>query len=253
MDQVVVFHYQYRNSFIHKIDPRIKLLSMFLISIAISILSSLYMYIILTIFIFAILLLSKLPILSIIKNIKMFYLLILFIIAINSINITDGISMPFIPILKISMSGFVYGLYFAWRLILIILLSSVVMGTMSIITLRNVIEWYLRPIPFVEEKNIATMINITFLLIPIIFDKHSEIHNAQISRCIDLRKNPIKKITYKILPLLKSVFIKVDEIVYTMESRCYSEERSRFIFRSKGSDFLIILFCMAILSLVIIF
>lgn len=86
------------------------------------------------------------------------------------------------------------------------------------------------PVPFIPEVQVATMINLTFLLIPVIFDNYSEMMSAQKSRCIQLRKNPIKRVNFIVFPLLSRTLRRADEIVYAMESRCYCEERTRAIF-----------------------
>lgn len=54
--------------------------------------------------------------------------------------------------------------------------------------IKNVIEWFLAPIPFVPEARVAAMFSLTFVLIPLIFDQASEMREAQKARCIDERK-----------------------------------------------------------------
>lgn len=253
MEQIIIFHYHHENSLIHKMDARIKILSMIVLSISISIASNIYSYIILSIFILLALFFSRLPILSLLKNMKIFLLLIIAIIVFNSIEMVKHPIYNYLPAIEISSIGLIRGLYFAWRLILIIALSTIVTSTMSLITFKNVIEWYLYPIPFIPSTRIATIINMTFVLIPTIFDKYIEMKNAQLSKCIDARKNPIRKLIYISLPLLTGVIRKTDELIYAMESRCYTENRTKAIFKSKFSDWVILILSTSVSISVILF
>ncbi len=70
MDKIILFNYFYRDSIIHKMEARIKILSMLIISITISISSNILNYIILSTLIIFYFFLSKLPIKLILKSIK---------------------------------------------------------------------------------------------------------------------------------------------------------------------------------------
>jgi energy-coupling factor transporter transmembrane protein EcfT len=86
------------------------------------------------------------------------------------------------------------------------------------------------------------MFSLTFVLIPLIFDQASEILDAQKARCIEGRKNPIQRMTFLAYPLLLHTFIRADEIVYAMESRCYSEDRTPVVFKTTSIDWLMLIF-----------
>jgi energy-coupling factor transporter transmembrane protein EcfT len=89
-------------------------------------------------------------------------------------------------------------------------------------------------------------------LIPVIFDSYTEMMNAQKSRCVELQKNPIKRVNFIVFPLLSRTLRRTDEIVYAMESRCYSEVRTRAIFKTNKIDWLILTICVAVLFFVIL-
>lgn len=163
-----------------------------------------------------------------------------------------GDPVPYFPIESVSMQGVITGLRFAGRLTLIIMICTIVTGTTSLLIFKNVIEWYLRPIPFIPEVRVATMISLTFVLIPVIFDSYTEMMNAQKSRCVELQKNPIKRVNFIVFPLLSRTLRRTDEIVYAMESRCYSEVRTRAIFKTNKIDWLILTICVAVLFFVIL-
>ncbi len=197
------------------------MLIMLALSISINMLTSIYSYAVIFAYIVVVLILAKLPILTLLKNLRMFMIVVILILVFNCFempSILDPLSITF------SYSGLIRGLYYCSKLILILSLTTAITSTFSLIDFRNTIEWYLSLVKFIPAKQIATMINMTFVFIPIIFDKYIEIRNAQISRCLNSRKNPIKTIVSITIALLGSIIRQSDEIAYAMESRNYSEE-----------------------------
>ena len=76
--------------------------------------------------------------------------------------------------------------------------------------------------------------------------------NAQKSRCVELRKNPVKRVGFLAIPLLSRALGRADEIVYAMESRCYSEQRTRALFKTNKIDWLVFALCLAMLVFVMV-
>ncbi len=235
----------------HRMDGRLKLLCMLIMSLSAGFASEWWHYLTALCFMFLALFVAKLPITSLLKDMKFFAFLILIVFTVNAFGI-PGDPIPKFPITSVSIQGVIEGLRFAGRFTVIIMACSIMTGTTSLLTFKNVIEWYLRPVPFIPEVQIATMINLTFVLIPVIFDNYSEMMSAQKSRCIQLRKNPIERINFIVLPLLSRTLRRADEIVYAMESRCYSEVRTRAIFRANKVDWHVFAVCMAFLICVVI-
>ncbi len=237
MDKIVFFHYQYKNTIIHNLDSRIKILIMLVLSISINLLNSnIYSYSVVFAYVLFMIIVSKLPILTLLKNLRMFLMIIIFILFFNAIKISS------IHDIQFSYDGFIQGLLFSSKLLLILSLTTAITSTFSLIAFRDTIEWYLSFIKFINAKRIAMMINMTFIFIPIIFDKYIEIRNAQISRCIDARKKPIQKIVLITVALLNSVIRQSDEIAFAMEARNYNEEASNISFdKPKASDFVMLI------------
>ena len=245
------FHYVHKNAILHNMDGRIKVFCMVLMSLATSLAVNVLDFTILTCVVFMALLVSKLPMISLVKDMKFFMFLIIFVFIMNSLSI-KGEPIPNFPIKSVSIEGVTAGLLFAWRLILIIMICSIVTGTTSLLVFKKVIEWYLRPIPFISETRVSTMINLTFLLIPVILDQYTEMSNAQTARCVESRKNPIKRVMFIAVPLLSNTLRKTDELIYAMESRCYSEERTRALFKVNPLDWIVLTTSILAVTLVII-
>jgi len=195
---------------------------------------------------------AKLPFGALLKDMRFFGVLIL-IVFISNAFLIPGEPIPNFPIANISQQGVITGLRFAGRLTLIIMACSVISGTTSLSSLRNAVEWILRPFPFISEVRIATMVSLTFILIPLIFDNYIEIMDAQKSRCIQLQKKPALRIKYISFPLLTQTFRRADEIINAMESRNYSEVRTQVELYTKKADWLILALCAAVLLFVLFF
>ena len=250
MVQVTFFHYMHKNTVLHRMDGRLKLPGMLLLSLSASLASEWRHYLVPLALVIAALIIARLPIAALLKEMKFFAVIILIVLVTNAFTIA-GDPIPYFPIKGVSIQGVMEGLRFAGRLILVIMVCTIVTGTTSLLTFKNVIEWYLRPIPFIPEVRVATMINLTFVLLPVIFDSYTEMMNAQKSRCVELRRNPIKRVNFIVFPLLSRTLRRADEIVYAMESRCYSEVRTRAMFKTNKADWCILTTCAAVLVFVI--
>ncbi|NLL51710.1 MAG: energy-coupling factor transporter transmembrane protein EcfT [Peptococcaceae bacterium] len=253
MAQIVLFHYFPRNSILHDMDGRVKLICMILFSVVISLVQSIPSFIILTAGLILITLLAaRLPFITLLKDMKYFSILILIILLVNSFVI-PGRPIPGFPLPGVTIEGVMTGLMASWRLVLIIMVCAIMTGTTSLITLKNVVEWYLRPIPLVPETRIATMINLTFVFIPVIFDTVSEMLSAQKARCVEGRRNPLKRIMFIAFPLLVQTFRRTEELILAMEARCYSDDRTRAVFATTAKDWLILAFSVLFLAVILFY
>lgn len=252
MAELTIFHYVHNNSILHKLDGRVKLFSMLLFSISASISSTFSDLTLLTLILLIVLYISKLPFVTLLKELKYFSFLLFVIFIAHSFTI-PGTPIPYFPIPGATIEGAISGLYFSWRIILIIIISIILIGTTTISLLRDSIEWFLRPIPFIPAARIALMINLTFVLIPLIFDQTKEILNAQKARGIARRRNPYKRIKFTAFPLLIQSFRRTDEMILAMEARSYSEDRTKAVFTVCRNDWLVLSFTIVIIYLIIFY
>lgn len=245
------FHYIHKDTVLHRMDGRLKLVCMLLFSLSAGFASKLQDYLVPLFVLICALLIAKQPLTALLKEMKFFGIIIFIVIVVDALNIPGDPILKFSPA-SISIQGVITGLRFAGRLLIIILVCAVITGTTPLMTFRDVIEWYLRPIPFIPEVRVATMINLTFLLIPVIFDNFIEMMNAQKSRCVGLRKNPIKRMKFMVFPLFDQTLRRADEIVYAMEARCYSEVRTRATFKSNKKDWFMLAICISVFLFVLL-
>jgi energy-coupling factor transporter transmembrane protein EcfT len=238
MAELNIFHYFPGRSWLHKTDGRIKLVCMIIFTITISFAGEVQLTI-LTLGLAAALVGSRLPVHRLVSEIKYFLFFLIIVMAFHTWSV-PGTPILHLPIPGATWEGLRSGLRFGWRLLLIIGTCAILTGTTSLSALKNVVEWFLRPVPFIREARVATMFSLTFVLLPLIFDQAAEISDAQKARGIENCKNPLRRIGFLTLPLLVHTFRRADEMVLAMESRCYSEERTPPDFKTNMKDWLLL-------------
>lgn len=236
-----IYHYLPKDSFVHRMDGRFKLICMVLLSVAISVTNHIQHLIILSMFLMLVLFSSKLPVQKLFLELRYFIFLISLVFLVHCFN-TPGTPLTHWPFLNPTREGLISGSLFGWRILLLVAISMIVTATTTLSTLKDGTQWLLRPVPLVPEAKVATMIGLTFTLVPLIFDQASEILDAQKARCIAGRKNPVTRIIFLVFPLMLQAFRRADEMADAMESRCYSTERTPASFKAKSGDWMVLIF-----------
>jgi len=216
--KLTFFNYIHKETVLHRMDGRLKLLSMILLTVAVSRGTRWEHYVIITGILGLGLIFSKLPLKTILKEMKPLFLILFVILVLNRWHL-------------------------AGRVILMLMASLLMVGTTPLSVIRNTIQWCLRPIPFVPEVQVATIINLTFVMIPVIFDHVAGLLDSQKARCVQLRKNPIQRVRLLVLPLLNRTLRQADALTYAMEARCYSQNRTGGTFKTNPIDWLILFLC----------
>jgi len=235
-------------SFLHKMDPRSKALCLLILSPAIFQAEFVDLFALSALFLF---LLNRIhfPIMEMLSKIKPFLILILFVFMARAC-FTPGDMLIGNSYIQITQEGARHGGLSAWRLFSVIILGIIFSSTTKISEIKSVVEWFLRPIPFVPEQKAAMMISLVFRFVPVIFEKANEISAAQRARCVENRKNPLYRIQKIAIPLILRTFSHADKLTEAMEARLYSENRSsRHFSKLSKKDFLapLAVLCMAAL------
>jgi len=234
MANLTLFGYRHGHSDLHQLDPRLKFFMICLISLCMvksGFYSSLFYFVIL-IFWFKI---TRISILDTIKGLGPFFILLFFVFIARAFSET-GENLLAYYIISITRQGIVSGGSIAFKFFLIMLTGLIFSTTTSLSDVKNSIQWYLKPIPFVPEKRLSVMIGLSLGFIPLIFKLARQISDARRARCGDQIKNPIKKIIGLVLPLLKKIFTSADHIILAMESRAYTDDRTPPIFHPSGNE-----------------
>ncbi|WP_251424402.1 energy-coupling factor transporter transmembrane component T family protein [Veillonella agrestimuris] len=226
LNNITIGQYFPGNSFIHRMDPRAKIIATTIFIIAIFLANTPLAYGIVGAFTVGALLLSRLPLNLLWRSVKPLWIIIVFTMGIH-IFTTPGESLFSYGIINITDKGVAMGLQMGARLIFLILFSSLLTYTTSPIRLTDGIEHLLSPFRRigVPAHELAMMMTIALRFIPTLLDETDRIMKAQSARGADFVTGSLiqraKNMVPLLVPLFISAFRRADELAIAMEARCY--------------------------------
>ena len=238
MAEIALFHYQTRETALHRYDPRHKL-PLLILMVALLFHTGAWGLLFLSALLAAGGAIGRLSLGDLFRGLLPLGLLILAGFLAEALTVPGAKVIAWLPA---TWPGLATGGFLAWRLAAVVLLGTLFTATTSIRDLRAAIVWYLRPFPRLHGGRIATMIGLTISLIPLIFDTQSEISDALRSRCIERSGRFVRRAGAFAAPLIIKTFTRADEIVQAMEARCYTDDRTVARLCARGADWIVTLF-----------
>ena len=240
LKDITIGQYIPGDSFVHKLDPRTKILISFIFIASLFIVDKFWGYIFIIAFLGATVLISKLQFKYLYKGLKPVFLLIAITAALNIFMIkgSEDTLIWHWKFLYIYKEGIRTAIFMALRLILLIMGTSVLTLTTSPIELTDGIESLLKPFKKigVPAHELAMMM---------IIDETDKIMKAQKARGADFESGNIIQKAKSLIPLLIPLFIssfrRADELAMAMEARCYrgGDGRTRMkILKYSKNDFI---------------
>ncbi|MBN1558688.1 energy-coupling factor transporter transmembrane protein EcfT [candidate division KSB1 bacterium] len=250
------------DSFIHRLDPRTKLICVLccmtalLITVAPVILLG---FAVLTILVITT---AQLPVSLVLKNVRPFIWLFFLTILVH-LFWTPGRVVVTIPLvdLGITYQGLTLGLVYSLRLMMLLILAALLTLTTSPIELTDALEKMIGPLKRfkVPTHEIVMMLTLSLRFIPTLIEEAQRLKNAQVSRGASFDGHLVqrmKSIVPLILPLFISAFRRADELALAMDSRCYTGGEGRTSFRKlafKTADYAVLIVVMTLLLLLFTF
>ncbi|OBR92998.1 MULTISPECIES: energy-coupling factor transporter transmembrane protein EcfT [Clostridium] len=231
---ITIGQYVPGNSFVHKLDPRVKILISLIYIVDLFIVNSFKGYIFIVLFTIISILISKIQFSYIYKGLKPIFILVI-ITAVLNIFMTTGINPPLFKwkFLVVYKEGLVMAAFMAIRLIFLIIGTSLLTLTTSPIELTDAIEKLLNPMKKigVPAHELAMMMTIALRFIPTLMDETDKIMKAQMARGADFQSGNIIQRAKNLIPILVPLFIssfrRADELAMAMEARCYTGGEGR--------------------------
>lgn len=223
------------DSFIHKLDPRTKILLTLLFIVSVFLVNTPIGFLAVLLAVIFLVMASKISIKVILKGIKPIIYVLIFTALIN-IFMTKADSKPLVDFyfIKIYKEGIIRAVFMGLRVILLIVGTSVLLTyTTSPISLTDGIESLLSPLKKlkVPVHVFAMMMTIALRFIPTLIEETEKIMNAQKSRGADFSSGSLikraKALIPIIIPLFVSSFKRADELAVAMECRCYRGDKNR--------------------------
>jgi energy-coupling factor transport system permease protein len=262
MDKMIFGRYVPAESIIHRMDPRSKLIIIFLFVCIVFIANNAVTYGILVIYTFLMIFLSKVPIRFILIGLMPVLWLVAFTLIIHLFLTKQGDLIIDWGWIKIYEEGIRQGILISMRFFLLILTTSLLTLTTSPIEITDGIEYLLGPLKKVKfpVHELALMMSISLRFIPTLMQETDIIMKAQTARGVEFSSGPIKDRVKAIIPLLIPLFIsafkRAEELAVAMEARGYRGGEGRTKYRQLSWSFKdtgMILLLVFVTALLIIF
>ena len=224
---ITIGQYYPAKSVLHRLDPRVKLVATLLYLISLFLFKNILGYLVTTVFLIAIIKLSKVPFRYIMRGMKPIMMLLLITLLFNLFLTREGDVLFHEWIFTITEGGLRTAILMAIRLVYLITGSSLMTFTTTPNELTDGIESLLKPLNkiHVPVHEIAMIMSIALRFIPILLEETDKIMKAQIARGADLESgNMIQKAKSMVpilVPLFVSAFRRANDLAMAMEARCY--------------------------------
>ncbi len=230
----ITFGQYYRaDSVIHRLDPRTKLLMVVAYITGVFLVQSMYAYIAVGAFVLLGIILSKVPILSVLKSVKGVLILLTLTSLLNIFYNKDGTILLNLGFTAITTGGLWFALKMALRLILLVIGTALLTLTTTPVDLTDGLESLMKPLKKIKfpVHEVALIMSIALRFIPILMEEVDKIMMAQKARGANFDNGNIikraKALLPVLIPLIVSAFRRADELAMAMDARCYNATPNR--------------------------
>jgi energy-coupling factor transport system permease protein len=234
MQVLSIGQYVPADSVVHRLDPRTKLGAVALVTIALFSVGRFEAYLVLVALLALAVRSSRLPVRSVLRGVKAVGLILAITLAAHALrwgSVPEGVlhAGP----LWLDPAGAVTGAFFALRIVLLVVVTSMLTLTTSPVALADGLERLMRPLAVfkVPVGDIAMMLTIALRFIPTTAYEAEQIMLAQAARGARFDQGgPIKRaraLVPVLVPLFVNLFRRADELAIAMEARCYASGRRR--------------------------
>jgi len=249
------------DSFIHRLDPRTKLISLVVLIITVFTADDPFALSIVAAFLLLILTIAPFSIPFILKGVRLFFWLFLFT-SVFHVFFTPGDSVYPFPIIGVDVTsqGLSRGLIVFLQLFMVIITANIFTLTTEPMDLARGIEKILGPLKPLGLKtdDISLMISLVIRFIPILKLEAGRIIDAQKGRGVDFSAMPAMKKLRNLFavmgPLFTNLFSRSDALVLAMASRGFGQGKKRGMLREltlNGVDFGVIAVVLTFSSIII--
>lgn len=221
------------NSPVHRLDARIKLLLTLLFVIGIFFIKSYFGFMLTTVVLIAIIIVARLPMMSVLKSVRGIIFIVLFTAILNLLLIKDGEVLVHWEIFTITKKGVDTTIKMVLRLVLLISGASLLSLTTTPVQLADGLESIMSPLKLIKVpvRDIAMIMSIALRFIPTLFDETNKIISAQKARGASFDTGGIfaraKALLPVLIPLILNSFRRADELAFAMDARCYNATDKR--------------------------
>ncbi|MFB4165900.1 energy-coupling factor transporter transmembrane protein EcfT [Alteribacillus sp. JSM 102045] len=232
-EHVIIGQYLPGRSFLHRMDARAKLVTVFLFIFIIFMMNTWTGYGLLWAGAFIIYSLSGIPFRYIRKGLFPIFILIIFTFFLHAFFTKEGEILISTGVFTLYKGGVEQGLFIAFRLLLLVFITSLLTLTTSPIDLTDALEQLFTPLRRIRvpAHEIALMMSIAIRFIPTLLQETEKIVKAQSARGADFNKGTFKERSQAFVALLVPLFVRAfkraEDLAFAMEARGYNGGKGR--------------------------
>ncbi|MBQ3137106.1 MAG: energy-coupling factor transporter transmembrane protein EcfT [Clostridia bacterium] len=228
ISDITIGQYYKGDSFVHKMDPRIKILITVIFIVMIFMCKNFLSLLLAGIFLVASIFASRVPFRMFFKSLKPIVPIVIFTAVINIFYIGGGKELLSLGFVSITSKGVFTAVFMAVRIVLLIMSSSILTYTTVPTMLTDAIERLLSPLKIfhIQVHTLAMMMTLALRFIPTLIEEIERIMNAQKARGADFENGSLtdraKALVPVLIPLFVSAFRRAYELAFAMNCRCYT-------------------------------
>ena len=221
------------NSFIHRLDPRTKLIVLVVYIVALFLAVNWVSYALMAGFLILCIKISTIPAKSFIRGMKPLMMILIFTGVLNLFFTTDGTVLVDFWIITITSGGLQRAVFMVVRILLLICGTFLLTYTTSPISLTDGLEALMNPLKKIKVPvhELSMMMCIALRFIPTLIEETDKIMSAQKARGADFESGTLMEKAKALIPILVPLFIsafrRADELATAMECRCYQGGEGR--------------------------
>ena len=260
MRDVTLGQYFPCDSVLHRLDPRMKIVSLIAFIVLTFCTFNYFSLAVVIATAFTIVLLSNVPLKMYLKSMKV---IIIIVVITSLLNLFYGQGEAICEwwIFRITWSGIHNAIFVCVRIVCLILFSSALTFTTSPNDLTDALERLMKPLNFFHVKvhEIAMMMTIALRFVPTLLEETDKIMAAQKARGADMESGNLfsraKALIPVLVPLFVSSFRRAYELAVAMECRCYQGGKGRTRMKQLKMmklDYIGMAFCLLVIAGVVL-
>jgi len=215
------------NSVIHRMDPRMKLILTIIYIVGVFMVANLLGYVIALAFLYLVVRLSGIRFSYLLKGVKPLRFIIIFTFLLNLFFVQGETPLVSLGFFTLTLEAVENAVYFALRLVFLVMGTSVLTLTTSPVRLTDGLERLMHPLSrfHFPSHELAMMMTIALRFIPTLLEETDKIKKAQMARGADFESGNLlaraKAMIPLLVPLFVSAFKRANDLAMAMEARCY--------------------------------
>ena len=215
------------DSAIHRMDPRMKLILTVVYIVGVFMVGNLPGYALALAFLYLVVRISGIRFSFLVKGVKPLRFIILFTFFLNLFFVQGETALFSLGFFTLTKEALENAIYFALRLVFLVMGTSVLTLTTSPMQLTDGLERLMSPLQrfHFPAHELAMMMSIALRFSPTLLEETDKIKKAQMARGADFESGNLiqraKAMIPLLVPLFVSAFRRANDLAMAMEARCY--------------------------------